>query len=151
MSVNVAAHLVRIHIDQENFESPDPTTGAALYALAQIPQHRELFREGGGNREDELVPRDDTVIDLKKGDRFFSQKAVTISVNGEPYETTETRLSFENLVKIAFPVPPSGELIEFTITYRNGPSTHPKGTLTAGHSVKLKNKMIFDVTPTDRS
>ena len=27
----------------------------------------------------------------------------------------------------------------------------PKGTLTAGHSVKIKNMMIFDVTPTDRS
>lgn len=151
MSVNVAAHLVRIHIDHEAFESPGPATGAALYALAQVPAHRELYREVSGNHEDQPVPRDDTVIDLKNGDHFYSQKAVTISVNGEPYETTETRLSFGDLVKIAFPTPPSGEVIEFTITYRNGPSANPKGTLTAGHSVKLKNKMIFDVTPTDRS
>lgn len=151
MSVNVAAHLVRIHIDREIFESPDPTTGKALYALAQIPNHRELFREVAGDHEDKLVPRDDTVIDLKKDDHFYSQKAVIVGVNGEPFETTETRLSFEELVKIAFPIPPTGTCIEFTVTYRDGPPANPKGTLTAGHSVKIKNRMKFDVTATDRS
>ncbi|MFG1343183.1 multiubiquitin domain-containing protein [Xanthobacter autotrophicus] len=151
MSANVAAHLVRIHIDREDFESPDPTTGKALYALARIPNHRELFREVRGDHEDESVPRDDTVIDLKKDDHFYSQKAVTIGVNGELYETTEARLSFEELVKIAYPVPPTGTCIEFTVTYRDGPPANPKGTLTAGHSVKIKNGMKFDVTATDRS
>lgn len=151
MPVNAAAHLVRIHIDREVFESPDPTTGKALYELAKIPNRRELFREMQGNHEDELVPRDDTVIDLKKGDHFYSQRAVTISVNGEPYETTELRLSFEELAAIAFPIPPTGQCIEFTITYRDGPPANPKGTLTAGHSVKIKNRMKFDVTATDRS
>ncbi|MER9162759.1 multiubiquitin domain-containing protein [Mesorhizobium sp. M0715] len=151
MSVNVAAHLVRIHVDREIFESPDPTTGKALYALAEIPNHRELFREVPGDHEDKLVPRDDTVIDLKKDDHFYSQKAVTVGINGEPFETTETRLSFEELVKIAFPILPTGTCIEFTVTYRDGPPSNPKGTLTAGHSVKIKNRMKFDVTATDRS
>ena len=36
MSVNVAAHLVRVHIDREAYESPHPTTGEALYALAAL-------------------------------------------------------------------------------------------------------------------
>ena len=151
MSVSVSAHLVRIHIDREAFESPDLTTGEALYELAQIAKHREIFLEVSGDHEDTPIPRDGTVIHMKKDDHFYSQKAVTISVNGEPHETMETRLSFEDLVKIAYPVPPTGEIIEFTITYRNGPSVNPKGTLTAGHTVKIKNKMIFDVTPTDRS
>ena len=151
MPVNAAAHVVRIHIDRDVFESPDPTTGKALYELAKIPKQHELFRVMQGNHEDELVPRDDTVIDLKKADHFYSQRAVTISVNGEPYETTELRLSFEDLVAIAFPIPPTGECIEFTITYRDGPPANPKGTLTAGHSVKIKNRMKFDVTATDRS
>jgi hypothetical protein len=63
----------------------------------------------------------------------------------------ETRLSFEEVVKLAYPVPPTGTCIEFTVTYRDGPPKNPKGTLTAGHSVKIKNKMKFDVTATDRS
>ena len=143
--------LVRIYIDREVYESPNPTTGEALYELAHIAEHRELFCEVGGDHEDHEVPRDTTVIHLKKYDHFYSQKAVTILVNGEPHEETETRISFEEVVKLAYPVPPSGSCIEFTVSYRNGPSTNPKGTLTAGHSVKIKNRMIFDVTPTDRS
>jgi hypothetical protein len=76
---------------------------------------------------------------------------VTILVNGEPHEETGTCISFEAVVKIAYPVPPSGSCIEYTVTYRNGPPANPKGSLTAGHSVEIKNRMIFDVTPTDRS
>lgn len=151
MAVNVASHLVRIHIDREAFESPNPTTGLALYALAGVAEHRDLFRELTGNQEDQLVPRDDTPVHLKDGDHFYSQKAVTVMVNGEPYETTDTSLSFETVVKVAYPVPPPGTQIEFTVTYRKGPPANPKGTLTAGHSVQIKNKMVFDVTPTDRS
>lgn len=79
------------------------------------------------------------------------RRETTILVNGEPFEETEPRISFEQVVKLAYPVPPSGTCIEFTVTYRNGPSENPKGTLTAGHSVEIKNRMIFDVTPTDRS
>jgi len=144
-------HLVRIHIDREAYESPSLTTGEALYELAHIPAYRELFREVGGDHEDSLVPRDTTAIRLKQDDHFYSQKAVTILVNGEPYEETETRISFEQVVKLAYPVTPSGTCIEFTVTYRNGPPVNPRGSLTAGHSVKIKNRMIFDVTPTDRS
>lgn len=151
MSVSVAAHLVRIHIDREAYESPDPTTGEALYELGHVAKHRELFREVDGNAEDELVPRDAEKVRLKQDDHFYSQKAVTVVVNGEPHETVETRLSFDEVVKLAYPVPPTGTCIEFTVTYRDGPPANPKGTLTAGHSVKIKNKMKFDVTATDRS
>ena len=142
---------VRIHIDREIFESPNPTTDEALYQLAHIPHHRELFRESGGDHVDQVVPRDANVMHLKQDAHFYSQKAVTVLVNGEPHEETETRISFEAVVKIAYPVSPNGTCIEYTVTYRNGPPANPKGSLTTGHSVKIKNRMIFDVTPTDRS
>jgi multiubiquitin len=142
---------VRIHIDREAYESPNPTTGEALYLLGHVAPHRELFREVTGDHEDHLVPRDMTAIHLKQDEHFYSQKAVTILVNGEPHEETETRISFEAVVKIAYPVAPGGACIEYTVTYRHGPPANPKGSLTAGHSVKIRNRMIFDVTPTDRS
>jgi hypothetical protein len=151
MSVSAAAHLVRIHIDREAYESPNPTTGHALYTLANVPAHRELFREVGGDREDELIPRDGEKLHLKEDEHFYSQKTVVVVINGEAHEVVETRLSFEEVVKLAYPVPPTGTCIEFTVTYRDGPPKNPKGTLTAGHSVKIKNKMKFDVTATDRS
>ncbi|MGC2161526.1 MAG: multiubiquitin domain-containing protein [Silvibacterium sp.] len=144
-------HTVRIHIDREAYESWNPTTGEALYELAHIAHHSELFQEVGGDHEDREVPRDATVIHLQQDEHFYSQKAVTIFVNGEPHEETEIHLSFEAVVKIAYPVTPAGVCIEFTVIYRNGPPANPKGSLTAHHSVKIQNRMIFDVTPTDRS
>ena len=151
MSEEEKHHLVRIHIDREQYESVNPTTGIGLYVLGQLPHHRELFREVDGDQDDQLVPRDEATVHLKQDEHFYSQKAVTLVVNGEPHEVVETRISFEEVVKLAYPVPPTGQCIEFTVTYRNGPPANPKGTLTAGHSVKVKNKMLFDVTPTDRS
>ena len=50
-----------------------------------------------------------------------------------------------------YPVPPTGANLMFTIAYRNGPPENPKGHLVEGESVYIKNGMIFDVTPTDRS
>ena len=50
-------HSVRIHLDRQAHESPNPTTGEALYALGAVPEHHELFREASGDREDEPVPR----------------------------------------------------------------------------------------------
>jgi hypothetical protein len=147
----VEARLVRIHIDREVFDSPNPTTGEALYKLGHVEGHRDLFREVGGDKEDELIPREGTVIQIKEDAHFYSQKAVTLLVNGEAHEVVETRISFDEVVKLAFPTPPPGQCIEFTVTYRHGPPANPKGSLTVGHSVKIKNKMIFDVTPTDRS
>lgn len=151
MNIQTEAHLVRIHIDREIYKSSNPTTGRALYELADIRKRRELYREVSGDNEDELIPRDDTEVHLKKDEHFYSQKEVMIVVNGTAHETSETSLSFEEVVKIAYPVPPSGDAVEFTVTYRNGPRANPKGTLTSGHSVRIKNRMAFDVTPTDRS
>jgi len=151
MFINIESHLVRIHIDREPYESPNPTTGEALYELGHVARHRDLFREVGGDQEDEYIPRDAEKIHLKEDVHFYSQKAVIVVVNGEAHEVVETRLTFEEVVKLAYPVPPKGQCIEFTVTYRDGPPANPKGILTAGHSVKIKNKMKFDVTPTDRS
>lgn len=141
----------RIHINREPYESPNPTTGEALYDVGNVAKHRELFREVEGDNEDVLIPRDATVVHLTQDEHFYSQKAVTLVVNGEPDDWSETRISFDEVVKLAFPVPPAGQCIEFTVTYSNGPPANPKGSLTQGHSVKTKNKMRFDVTPTDRS
>lgn len=142
---------VRIHIDREPYESPSLTTGAALYALGHIAPHRELFREVGGDEEDELVARGAVNVRLKSDEHLYSQKVFTIVVNAQKKEVAEPKLSFDEVVKLAYPVPPDGQNIMFTIKYRNGPKVNPKGSLLEGQSVRIKNGMIFDVTPTDRS
>lgn len=144
-------HPIRIHIDRNPYESPSPTTGEALYMLGQVVGHRELFREVSGDAEDELVPRTAEHVVLTPNEHFYSQKIFTIIVNGQKKDWVETKISFDELVKLAFPVPPVGTAIMFTVTYRKGPKANPKGSLLEGHSVRIKNGMVFDVTSTDRS
>lgn len=142
---------VRIHIDREPYESPTPTSGAALYALGHIAPHRDLFREVGGDEEDELIERHAVDIRLKQDEHFYSQKVFTIAVNAQKKEVAETKLTFDEVVTLAYPIPPDGQNIMFTIKYRKGPKENPKGSLLEGQSVRIKDGMIFDVTPTDRS
>ncbi len=142
---------VRIHIDREPYESPNPTTGAAVYRLGKVGSHRELFRETEGNREDELVPNDETKVRLKPDEHFYSEKEFKIIVNARAKTVTKNSLSFDEVVALGFDDPPRGPNIMFTITYRNGPRQNPEGTLLEGHSVKLKDGMVFNVTATDKS
>jgi Multiubiquitin len=73
-------------------------------------------------------------------------------VNGRRKEVHKRRLTFAQVVALAFPDAPPSENIIYTVTYRNGGNErHPDGTLVAGESVKIKDGTIFDVTATDKS
>ncbi len=149
MSDILRADRVRIHIDREPYDSPNPTTGHALYALAAIGDHRDLFREVGGDNK--LVPREAHEVRLTTDEHFYSLRVFTIVVNTEAKEVEKRRLSFDDLVKLAGDLPPEGGNIVITIDYSNGPPENPKGRLRKGHSVLIRNGMEFDVSATDRS
>lgn len=63
---------VHIFIDKAQRVSPNPTTGAALYALGSIGADYDLFREVRGKGDDELIASDATSVTLKDGDHFYS-------------------------------------------------------------------------------
>jgi len=146
-------HTVRIHIDRKPYESPNPTTGAALYGLADVGHHRDLFKEVEGNREDELIERDDEKVHLKEDDHFYTQKEVVLVVNAQPKPWSETKISYDEITHLAFPTPgPVGVVITYTVEYEAGPRQNPEGSLTkSSKPVHVKNGMIFHVTETGRS
>ncbi len=78
-------------------------------------------------------------------------KMVTIIINGTAKSVEKERMSFEEIVALAYETPPTGDGVQFTIQYTKGQSDKPKGTLVEGQSVKVKEGMEFDVTPTNRS
>lgn len=80
-----------------------------------------------------------------------TQKPETIIVNGTPKEVTSKELTFDQLVDLAFSPRPSGPNWVFTVTYRKGHGDKPEGTLAPGESVKVKDRMIFNVKATDQS
>jgi hypothetical protein len=76
---------------------------------------------------------------------------VQIIVNLREHEWTKKKISFEELVAIAYPVPPPGQEIVYTVTYHSGPPPRPEGTLTKEQSVKVEDGMVFNVKFTDKS
>jgi hypothetical protein len=78
-------------------------------------------------------------------------KDFTIVVNGREKAVEQRELSFGAIVAVAFENPPNNGNTIYTITYRRGEGSKPEGTLVEGQSVKTKNGMIFNVTPTDKS
>jgi len=80
------------------------------------------------------------------------KNTVTVMVNGRPKVVPRRdKLTFDEVVALAFENPPQGEFICFTITYRKGNGSKPEGTLPEGESVKPKEGMVFNVTTTDKS
>ena len=142
---------VLVHIDRHPYTIDQETTGEALYKAADIPLHRELFREVQGASEDVLVHKDHATIHLVENEHFYSQKEIAIVVNGRERVTVETKLSFAEIVKLAEETAPTGENISYVVKYRKGPAANPEGELESGQSVKIKKGMIFNVTTTDKS
>ena len=68
----ISEHEIRIHIDEKPYESPNPTTGAALYALGHVASGLDLYREVTGDREDEPIANGPEVIHLKEDEHFHS-------------------------------------------------------------------------------
>jgi len=141
---------VRIHIDQQPYESPNPTTGEALYELGNVKPGMELYREVAGNREDKPTPKNSEHIRLTENEHFHSGEPhkFTIIVNARKKTVISEEVTFEEIVALAFdPIPPNSL---FTVTYTGGVH-HKEGTLKPGQKVEIKDGMEFNVTETGQS
>ncbi|WFU04579.1 multiubiquitin domain-containing protein (plasmid) [Rhizobium sp. CB3171] len=145
-----AAHIVRIHINRVAIESPNPTTGEALYALAEIPKREKLYREIAGDEEDEAISHDETLIYLTQNQHFYSQKVFDILVNGDDHEIDTEEITYARVVDLYLGQggKPSNE---YLVKYSHGPVENPSGTLAPGQKVKVKDGMRFRVAGTGES
>jgi multiubiquitin len=144
---------VRIHIDQHRYDSPNPTTGVALYLLGKVAPGNDLYREVEGNHEDRPVWDDGEEIHLREDEHFHSGPAmkITVIVNGRREEAPSRVLTFIQVVALAFDPVPSGPDWVFTVTYRKAASKPHDGTLTEGATVTVRNGTVFNVTATNKS
>jgi hypothetical protein len=108
-----------------DFESPDD--------MPIGPNHRANFRDG-------------PVFVARPAKTEF-----TVIVNGRPRRVENRKLTFDEVIALAYENPPRGEFICYTITYRGGVCTKSEGMLVEGESVEIKEGMVFNVTLTDKS
>ena len=78
-----------------------------------------------------------------------ADKPVHITVNGRPRTVSEHRLTYAEVVELAFPGTPPDPNVIFTVSYAD-PHGHD-GTLAPGQTVRLQDGMSFVVRKTARS
>ncbi|HWJ63701.1 multiubiquitin domain-containing protein [Aquihabitans sp. G128] len=77
-------------------------------------------------------------------------KPVTIFVNTIAHQVAKDDISYEDVVHLAYPEGHGGQNPGYTVLYERA-NGNKAGSLGPGQSVKAKDGMIFDVTPTNLS
>lgn len=79
------------------------------------------------------------------------KKQVTIIVDATPHEWPKDLISYAEVVTLEFPDYPQHPEITYSVKYRKGHGNPPEGILVVGGTVKVKEGMIFNVSPTGQS
>lgn len=130
-------------------------TGAEIKKLGNINAEDEIFLAIKKPWEDEQIP-DDKQVNLARPEieHFYSKDKdynITLIVNGRPKNWTEKIITFEQVVILAFGAYEPNPDKVYTVTYDKGPHENSEGSMVRGEKVYVKNKMIFNVTATDKS
>ena len=147
---------LKLTINGKNFYWYDQyILGKQIRALGQIDAVDDIYLEIVEPYKDELIT-DDTNVNLARPEveHFISKdKPVqfVIIVNGKEKAWSEKSISFEKLVELAFISFVNNGSTIYTVTYKRGIESKPEGTMVNNDVVRVKNKMIFNVTATDKS
>lgn len=130
-------------------------TGAEIRKLGNIPPQEDIFLAIKKPWEDEPIA-DDTKVNLARPEieHFYSKDKhhkITLIVNGRPKPWAEKTITFEQVVELAFGSYDPNPNKVYTVTYDKGPHENPHGIMVKEDKVCVKDKMIFNVTCTDKS
>lgn len=128
-------------------------TGAEIRRLGKIPHDDEIFLAVKKPWVDEPI-HDDKQVNLARPEieHFYSiANEVTIIVNGTPLKWTKEKISFKEVIVLAFGQYIDKPTMVYTVAYEDGPKQNTEGSMFAGQEVFVKHKMILNATATDKS
>lgn len=146
--------LYQFTVDERGYEwGAEMISVADIRRYTQIGDDYELFLD---KAHDEPIPDGGLLSLSSKGvEHVFSRKRkpkpFTIIVNTRPKEVYGAEITFEAVVHLAYNPLPTGGDIEFTVQFRRGPEPTVEGSMNPRSSVKIKERMVFGVTFTDKS
>jgi hypothetical protein len=147
---------LRLTVNGKHFEwEKEYIIGAEIRRLGNIPIQEDIFLAIKKPWEDEPIP-DDKQVNLARPEieHFYSKEKnhkITLIVNGRPRPWEEKMITFEQVVILAYGsyVPNPNKV--YTVTYDKGPKENREGSMVIGDKIFVKDKMIFNVTCTDKS
>lgn len=76
---------------------------------------------------------------------------ISIIINGKEKLVLEKKLSFIDVVILAFGIMSTEVNTIYTMTFKRGEEKKREGSLVEGDTIRVKAGMIFNVTATDKS
>ncbi|MDQ8208822.1 multiubiquitin domain-containing protein [Coraliomargarita sp. SDUM461003] len=148
-----AKYVVTVN-DHPEYTNRREQTGASLRRLFDLDDDVELLIDTMSPND--IVIADEDPVDLGQSnvlitrDRNCDPLRINIIVNARPKVATKCRLSYREIVELAFPNPNFATQV-FTVTYCKGPRRKPEDSLSDGDTVKIVEGMEFNVTQTNKS
>lgn len=147
-------HVLRFTINRKEYEwTQQYITGAEIRTLGNIPPEDEIFLAIKRPWEDEKIDTE-TKVDLARPEveHFISKpKTSILIVNGREKPWNKEKINYEEVVILAFGTYDNNPNVVYTVTYDRGPHENKEGTMVKGSEAFIKNKMVFNVTATNRS
>ena len=78
-------------------------------------------------------------------------KEFTIIVNAREKQWFQDKISYEQIVVLAFGFVENNTSILYSVIYKKGDNSKPEGVMVEGDEMEVKNDMRFNVTQTSRS
>lgn len=147
---------LKYSIDGKNFETDKQyIKGSQIRRQGNIAADFQIFLDNKQPWEDDLI-EDDEIVDLARPgkEKFYSKKEVVafiIIVNGREKQWCEKTINFKQVVELAFVNYQDNPDTVYTVTYAKGPHQNTEGSMVKGDTVFVTNKMVFNVTATNKS
>ena len=84
-------------------------------------------------------------------EKLKNEHEITIFINGEEKEVTKEKISYEEVIRLAFGHYEDNDSINYTVIYFKGNNEKPNGFLLKGQVVMVKKGMRINVTRTNKS
>jgi len=143
-------------IDEKVFKSDKQyIKGSQIRKQGNIADDYLVYLSIKGPWEDDLIENDE-IIDLARPgiEHFYSKPEIRhfiIIVNGREKQWNERNISFNQVVELAFGNFQEHPDTVYTVTYAKGPQQNSEGSMVKGDKVFVINKMVFNVTATNKS
>jgi hypothetical protein len=153
VSCNALPKLAFVVDDNWEVTTQPTQTGQSLRDLIGVSEHLHLLRDFESPC-DQTISNDDS-IEFADGPVFITRcdetQSITIIVNARPKEVNYSTITLAQVVILAFGEMQDDPKVLYTATYSHGPKENPEGELSLGKTIKLKERMVFCVTRTDKS
>jgi len=149
-------HVLQLIINNQHYKwHQEYIIGSEIRTLGEISAEDDIFLAIKKPWEDEPI-MNDTKVNLARPEieHFYSLEKpgdIVIIVNGTPKKWDKKKISFKELIILAYGNYIDSPTMVYAVAYEDGPKQNPEGSMIKDSIVFVKTNMIFHATATDKS